>query len=270
MEVRSLSPRLPHAVSVPVIGMGTSGTLDPVGQATSDLIVAAALDAGTTLFDSSPMYGNAEEILGTALTGRRQEAVVATKVWTADDDEAAAQIDRSLAYFGGHIEVLQIHNMVGWQRRLEQIEAHRDAGRVDIVGATHWQTAGFADLEAAMRTGRIDLVQVPYNPLERVVEERLLPLALELGIGVLLMRPFADGDLFRDAPDPAALAPLADAGITTWADALLAWGLAYPAVSATIPATSRPDRAGQNARVGDLRPLTADERELVGRLVTDR
>lgn len=268
MERRSLAPRLATAPEVPVIGMGTSGTLDPVGQSVSDRIVGDALAAGTTLFDSSPMYGNAEQILGTALARRRDQAVIATKVWTADDDEAEVQIERSLAYFGGHIEVLQIHNMVGWQRRLEQIEARRDAGSVRLVGATHWKTDGFADVEAAMRTGRIDLVQLPYNPNERVVEQRLLPLALDLGIGVLLMRPFADGDLFRRPPDASQLATLAEAGITGWADALLAWGLSHPAVSATIPATSKPERATANARVGSLRRLTDDERDLIARLVS--
>ena len=150
------------------------------------------------------------------------------------------------------------------------IEAHRDAGRVGLVGATHWKIDGFVDLEAAMRTGRIDLVQIPYSPLERVVEERLLPLAAEMGIGVLLMRPFAKGGLLGDPPPADALAPLAEAGIDSWAGALLAWGVSHPAVSATIPATSKPARAVGNAAAAAATILTDDQRAFVAELALSR
>ena len=115
-------------------------------------VVSAALDAGTTLFDSSPMYGKAERTLGAVLEGRRSRALVATKVWTDDDAVAERQIAASLSFYGGRIELLQIHNMVPWPERLRRIEELRDSRQVTLVGATHWQAASFDELEAAMVT----------------------------------------------------------------------------------------------------------------------
>jgi aryl-alcohol dehydrogenase-like predicted oxidoreductase len=266
MEKRSLSPRHPGAPMVPIIGMGTSKTLDTDDLALAGRVVSAALDAGTTLFDSSPMYGRAERTLGAALEGRRSRAVVATKVWTDDDTVAERQIAASLSFYGGHIELLQIHNMVRWPERLLQIEELRERGEVTLVGATHWKAASFDELEAAMVTGRLDAIQVPYNPREREVEDRLLPLAAELGLGVLIMRPFAAADLMRTPPSAADLAPLEAFGIHTWAHALLQWGLSHPATTVSIPATSKPSRATENATAGDAMALDDEHRELISRL----
>ena len=267
MLTRSLCPRQPDAPQVPVIGMGTSQTFD-TDEALVDDVVTHALAAGTTLFDSSPMYGRAEERLGRALGRRRSGALVATKVWTPDDAEAERQIDASLGFYGGSIELLQVHNMVEWPRRLDQIQAHRDAGQVLLVGATHWQVAGFADLEAAIRTGRVDAIQIPYNPIERDVEERILPLAAELGLGVLIMRPFAKAGLLRSSPTDAELAPLKPFGIHTWAQALLAWGLSHAATTVAIPATSKPARATENALAGAVVSLDDEHRSLIADLAT--
>jgi aryl-alcohol dehydrogenase-like predicted oxidoreductase len=117
-----------------------------------------------------------------------------------------------------------------------------------------------------MRTGRIDAIQIPYSPHQRVVERRILPLAAELGLGVLVMRPLGSGPLVRRSPGEAALAPLAPFGVTTWAQALLKWGLSDERCSVTIPATSVPERLGENAAAG-VRPwFGPEERELVSRL----
>ncbi len=266
METRSLSPKHADAPMVPIIGMGTSKTLDTDDLALAGEVVSAALDAGTTLFDSSPMYGKAERTLGAALESRRAGAVVATKVWTDDDEVAERQIAASLAFYGGHIELLQIHNMVRWPERLRRIEALRGSGQVTLVGATHWKAASFDELEAAMVTGRLDAIQIPYNPRERQVEDRLLPLAAELGLGVLIMRPFAAAELMRTAPSAAELAPLQPFGIHTWGQALLKWGLSHPATTVSIPATSKPSRATENAIAGDARPLDEEHRQLISRL----
>lgn len=266
METRSLSPKHADAPMVPIIGMGTSKTLDTDDLELAGEVVSAALEAGTTLFDSSPMYGKAEHMLGAALESRRSRAIVATKVWTDDDEVAERQIAASLSFYGGRIELLQIHNMVRWPERLRRIEELRDSGQVSFVGATHWQASCFDDLEAAMATGRLDAIQIPYNPREREVEDRLLPLAAELGLGVLIMRPFAAADLMRSSPSAAELAPLAPFGIHTWAQALLQWGLSHPATTVSIPATSKPSRATQNATAGDAMPLDDEHRQLISRL----
>jgi aryl-alcohol dehydrogenase-like predicted oxidoreductase len=156
--------------------------------------------------------------------------------------------------------------MLRWPERLRRIEDLRDAGQVALVGATHWKAASFEELEAAMATGRLDAIQIPYNPRERDVEDRLLPLAGELGLGVLIMRPFGAGDLMRTSPSGAQLAPLAPFGIHTWAQALLQWGLSNPATTVSIPATSKPNRATENAAAGDATPLDDEHRQLISRL----
>lgn len=266
MEHRRLVPRDPASPTVPVVGMGTSETFDTDDQARVDAVVERGLAHGTTLFDSSPMYGRSEATLGRALDGRRDDAFVATKVWTPDDATAEAQMDASAAFSGGRVDLMQIHNMVGWPTRLDQIEARRDRGQIGFVGATHWQVSGFADLEACMATGRLDAIQVPYNPIERDVEERILPLAAELGLGVLVMRPFANAALLRDLPPAAELEALGPTGIATWGQALLAWGLGHPAVTTSIPATSKPARAEENAAAGGLAPLDPDTRDRIAAL----
>ena len=268
MERRALGP---NGFEVPVVGMGTSRTLDVRGraaEATSRRIVEEALAAGANLFDSSPMYGEAERVLGLALDGRRDEAIVATKIWTADDDQAERQIETSLGHAHGHIELYQIHNLVAWPARLERLERLRDDGLVDVIGATHIDPEAFDELTVLMRSGRIGFVQVPYNPLERDVERAVLPLASELGLGVMLMRPFGRGSVLRRWPSPADLAPLEPFGVTSWPQALLKWGLSDPRCTLSIPATSRPGRMTENAAAGSPPWFGPDERDLVTRLAT--
>ena len=164
---------------VPVVGMGTWRTFD-VGadaEAGARRVVDAAVAAGTRLFDSSPMYGRAERVLGRALDGRRRDAIVATKLWTDDDAEAERQADFAFHTFGGKVELYQVHNLVRWQRRVELLERRRESGQVSAIGATHYQPSAFGELARAMRSGRLDAIQVPYNPLSREVEREILPLA---------------------------------------------------------------------------------------------
>ena len=251
--------------------MGTWQTFDVRGDAAEQnvrAVVDSAVAAGTTLFDSSPMYGEAERVLGGALAGRRDEVLVATKVWTDDDAEADAQIERALGWLGGRIDVYQVHNLVAWPKRLATFERLRDEGKVGAIGATHWQASRFGELEEVMRTGRIGAIQIPYNPIEREVERRVLPLADELGIGVLVMRPLAKGELLRRPPSPDELRPLEPFGVTTWPQALIKWVLSDPRCHVAIPATSRPERPAENAAAGAPPWFGSDERELVARLAT--
>jgi aryl-alcohol dehydrogenase-like predicted oxidoreductase len=268
MERRALGA---SGFEVPAVGMGTSRTLDVRGraaEATSRRIVEEALDAGANLFDSSPMYGEAERVLGLALDGRRDEAIVATKVWTADDAAAEHQIEASLRHAHGHIELYQVHNLIAWPARLDRLERLRGDGLVDVLGATHYELWAFDELMTVMRSGRIGFVQIPYNPLERDVERAVLPLAEELGLGVVLMRPFGRGSVLRRWPSQADLAPLASFGVTNWPQALLKWGLSDPRCTASIPATSRPSRMTENAAAGDPPWFGPEERDLVTRLAT--
>ena len=146
------------------------------------------------------------------------------------------------------------------------LEKARDAGTVGLVGATHWSASAFAELANVMRTGRLDAIQIPYNPRETAVEREILPLAADRGLGVVVMRPFGEGGLLRADPGPAALAPLTPFGVETWPQALLKWILSDPRCHVAIPATSRPDRLAENAAAGEPPWFGSDERNLISRL----
>jgi diketogulonate reductase-like aldo/keto reductase len=218
------------------------------------------------LFDSSPMYGAAEESLSAALEQRREAAIVATKIWSASMDAARAQYRRQLDWFG-RVDVEQVHNLVAWREHLPWLEGEREAGRIGRLGVTHWSSASFGELATAMRTGRFETVQLPYNPLERDCERELFPLAAEHGLAVIVMRPFGEGTLVRHQPPGGALAPLAGFGIETWPQALLKWVLSDGRVDAVIPASSRPERVLANAAAGSPPWFGPDERAYVEGLV---
>jgi aryl-alcohol dehydrogenase-like predicted oxidoreductase len=266
MEQRVLGS---SGLEVPAVGMGTWRTFDvrdAAGEAGARAVVDAALDAGARLMDSSPMYGAAERVLGAALGGRRETALVATKVWAADPAEGEAQVEAALGFYGGIVDLYQVHNLLAWREQLALLERRRDAGQVRAIGATHYAPSAFGELAAVMRTGRVSAVQVPYNPRERAVEREILPLAAELGIGVVVMRPFGEGALMRRAPAERELAPLREHGVETWGQALLKWVLSDPRCHVAIPATSRPERMRENAAAGDAPWLGPQERDYVARL----
>jgi aryl-alcohol dehydrogenase-like predicted oxidoreductase len=222
---------------VPVVGLGTWQTFD-VGRSAEGAareVVEAVWDGGTRFFDSSPMYGRSEGVLGRALGDRRADALVATKIWTSSMSEAKSQFDAQLEFFGGHVDLEQVHNLVAWRERLDWLEEERDAGKIGFLGATHYAASAFDTLEEVMRTGRVDAIQVPYNPLEREAERRILPLAAELDLGVIAMRPLGGGSLVRrfDAAE------------------LLKWTLADERVHVAIPATSSVAHARVNTEAGE-------------------
>ncbi len=238
---------------MPVVGMGTWQTFDVPQAAAVAPVTDAALAHGVRFFDSSPMYGQAERVLAETLGPRRGQAIVATKVWAGSAREGRAQIARALAWYGGTVDLYQIHNLEAWETHLPYLEELRARGSIRAVGITHYSAAQFGRMASIMETARVTVIQVPYNPREREVERELLPLAWRLGIGVILMRPLGQGGLARSSPPPRDLAFLEDYGLTTWAQALLNWGLSDPRVTVTIPATRRVEHAIDNAAVGTAR-----------------
>ena len=260
MELRTLGRT---GVEIPVVGLGTWATLDlaDAEQEVADAVVGAAFEAGTRLADSSPMYGRAERVLGRALAGRREEAFGATKIWARSVEEGRAQLADQLGFFAGRVDLEQVHNLVAWHEHLDWLEQERDAGRVRFLGATHYSSGSFDELARVMRTGRIDAIQIPLNPREREAEREVLPLAEELGLGVIVMRPLGGAGSLIPAPPRHALVPL---GAVTWSQALLGWALSDPRVTVVIPATRNPEHARENA--ASPPKLGPEERRLVERL----
>jgi diketogulonate reductase-like aldo/keto reductase len=249
-------------VQLPVVGLGSWRTFDvPAnGQATVDAVMAAAFAAGTRVVDSSPMYGQAEARLGAALAvARPPDTFMATKVWTSAVAAGIAHFRRQQQWFGGTVDLLQVHNLVAWREHLAWMERERDAGRIRLLGATHYDSRAFDELETVMRSGRIQAIQVPWNPRQRQAESRILPLAAELGLGVLAMRPFGEGSLLR-RPFPSTLR---EAGLTDWPEALLRWCLSDPRVHVALPATAVPDHATANGDAATKGPLDDDLRNRV-------
>ncbi|MDX6471110.1 MAG: hypothetical protein QOF75_2913 [Gaiellaceae bacterium] len=255
METRRLGP---------VVGLGTWNTFGADADRAHD-VVGAALEQGVQLFDSSPMYRGAESALAAALEGRREGAAIATKIWASSLEEGREQYARQVEWFG-RVEIEQIHNLVSWQQHVDWLEEERAEGRIDKLGVTHYASGALPELAAALRRGSFDTVQLPYNPHERDVERELLPLAAELGVAVIVMRPLGGGDLVRRAPSDSELAPLREFGVETWALALLKWVLSDERVDVAIPATGRAERTAENAAAGSPPWFGPEERRLVERL----
>lgn len=247
--------------ALPVIGCGTwrgfdVETASPAGQELAG-VVAALFEAGGRVIDSSPMYGRAEAVVGELLAGSDagQHAFVATKVWTRGRAAGIAQMEASLRLLGRQrIDLMQVHNLVDVDTQLTTLAGWKAGGRVRHVGVTHYHAGAFGELEAVLRSRSaerpIDVVQLNYAADDREAGRRLLPLAADLGIAVLVNRPFGGGGLLgrlRDRPLPAWAAEI---GCDSWAQVLLKFVLAEPAVTCAIPGTGRAAHMRDNARAG--------------------
>ena len=163
-------------------------------------------------------------------------------------------------------KIEQVHNLVSWRDHLPWLEHERGEGRVDLLGVTHYQASAFEEVARALRTGKFDAVQLPYNPQERDCERELLPLAAELGLPVIVMRPLGEGSLLRRAPSPQALDPLRPFGVESWPQALLKWALSDDRVDVVIPGTGDPAHVAENGAAGSPPWFGLEERRLVERL----
>jgi aryl-alcohol dehydrogenase-like predicted oxidoreductase len=252
-----------------VIGMGTWKTFDvsePGERRLRAELVREALRAGTTVFDSSPMYGQAEEVLGNATRDVRDKVFIATKVWAKTPRQAQEQITNSLRFFGGHIDLYQVHNLSMLDEVLPTLRDLKSTGQVHWVGVTHWNPSAFPDLEEAMGREGVDAVQLPYNAAQREVEARLLPRAEDLGLGILVMQPFGTGRLTNQVPTLDQWEDLRLPGVRTWAQVLLKWILSDPRVHVLLPATRKPGRPTENAEAGNPPYYTPEQRDRISQL----
>lgn len=257
-------------LTVPVIGMGTASSSgfnveSPRQVENCRLILDDCLESGATFLDTSPMYRRAEAVIGEGIRGRRHKFQLATKVYCAGVEAGRAQIQRSFDLLGtDHIEVLQVHNLVDWRTHLTYLKHLKDEGKIDVIGITHYLPRAYDELAHVMLNARVDAIQIPYSLLERKAEENILPLAAELGIGVIVMRPLVKGRVVTGLKRQPDLTPLRECGIETWGQAALAWILADPRVGVLIPATGRPGRMLENAAAGSV-TLPAELRKYIER-----
>jgi len=241
--------------ALPVVGCGTWQTFDVGARSRAPLIdvLRTLFDAGGSVIDSSPMYGAAEAVVGDLLAAMRarQRAFVATKVWTSGRDAGIAQMRRSLALLKcGQIDLMQVHNLLDWRTQLATLRAWKREGRIRYLGVTHYTPSAYGDLEAVMRAETLDFVQFDYALDDRAAEQRLLPLAADRGIAVIVNRPFGGGGLLRRLAGRPLPEWAGEIGCTSWAQILLKYILAHPAVTCVIPGTGRPEHMADNVRAG--------------------
>jgi aryl-alcohol dehydrogenase-like predicted oxidoreductase len=253
-----LMRRLPaDGEMLPAVGLGTWQAFD-VGQATAERdplreVLRRFAALGGRVVDSSPMYGQAEAVVGdlAAELGLHGSLFVATKVWTQGREAGVAQMERSLKRLrAGRLDLMQIHNLVDWPTHLKTLRDWKASGRVRYVGITHYTGSAYGDLERIMRGEPLDFVQLNYSLGEREAEARLLPLAHDRGLAVLVNRPYAEGMLFRRVRGRSLPAWAAELECRSWAQFFLKWILAHPAVTCAIPGTGKPEHLVENMGAG--------------------
>ena len=259
--VTELSTMLTRAIpssgeKLPVIGLGTWQAFDV--DLNSDNrkqlgdVLSLFVKLGGRLIDTSPMYGRAEDVIGelTSALGIRDKFAtanpsggglfLATKVWTQGKENGIKSMERSMTLLRAkRIDLMQVHNLVDVQTQLATLREWKAQGRIRYLGITHYEAGAFADVEKIMRSEKLDFVQINYSLMEREAEERILPLAQEGGVAVIVNRPFGGGDLFsrtrsKSLPDWAA-----EFDCRSWAQFFLKWIVANSAVTCAIPATNK-------------------------------
>jgi len=242
---------------LPVVGCGTWRTFDvggkPADRAPLAEVLKVLFDSGGSVIDSSPMYGAAEGVVGDLLAaaGTRDRAFIATKVWTSGRDNGIAQMKKSMALLKtDRLDLMQIHNLVDWRVHLPTLRAWKTEGRIRYLGVTHYTQSAHEELEAVLRAEKWDFVQINYALDDRAVERRLLPAAAERGTAVIVNQPFGGGGLLRKLSGRKLPAWAAEIDCTSWAQILLKFVLANPAVTCVIPGTGKPEHIKDNVQAG--------------------
>jgi diketogulonate reductase-like aldo/keto reductase len=243
--------------ALPVIGCGTWLGFDHSPGDAAFAALPGVLDSlfagGGTVVDSSPMYGKAEAAVGQLLeaAGKRQQAFVATKVWTTGRAAGIRQMENSFRLLRtGRIDLMQVHNLVDCDNQLATLRAWKDEGRVRYIGITHYTSSAYAEVESVLRRERVDFLQINHSAQEREAERRLLPLAAERGVAVLANRPLGGGGLLRRLRAQALPAWSGEIDCTSWSQLLLKFALSHPAVTCAIPGSGSPAHMAQNTLAG--------------------
>lgn len=239
--------------AIPAVGLGTWITFnvgdDPVLRDECAEVMAAFFEGGGTMIDSSPMYGSSQPVVGYGLEklGRREDVFATDKVWTSSADDGPDQIEQSRRYWGvPAFELMQVHNLLTWEPHLRALQDMKAAGELRYVGITTSEGRRHDLFEEVMRAEPLDFIQVSYNIVDREVEERILPLARERGIGVIVNRPFQQGYLTERLESEPLPDWAQEIGASSWAQFILKFILSHPAVTVAIPATTRVDHVREN------------------------
>jgi diketogulonate reductase-like aldo/keto reductase len=257
--------------ALPVVGIGTWQTFD-VGSERADLdqrkaVLQTLLDAGGRVIDSSPMYGRAEAVVGTLLAEMkaRERAFIATKVWTTGEAAGVAQMKASSAKLQAPvIDLMQVHNLVDWRTHLRTLRAWKTKKRIRYIGITHYTVPSLDELAAIIQSERMDFVQFAYSINVRAAETRLLRLAADRGVAVIINQPFDSGSLFQQVRGKPLPDWAAEFDCTSWGQFFLKFILGHPAVTCVIPGTGRPDHARDNVGAGTGRlPDEAQRKRMV-------
>jgi diketogulonate reductase-like aldo/keto reductase len=238
--------------ALPLVGLGSWITFnvgnDREARDSCAEVMRAFFAAGGRMIDSSPMYGSSQPVIGYGLKKfGAANLFSAEKVWTSSGQRGPAQIEASRKFWGvPKFDLLQVHNLLGWEEHLRTLFAMKAAGQVRYVGITTSEVRRHAEVEKIMASQPLDFVQVSYNVLDREAENRILPLARERGIAVIVNRPFREGDLVKTIMRKPLPPFAADVGATSWAQLILKFIISHPAVTCAIPATTRVDHVQEN------------------------
>jgi len=242
--------------TLPVVGLGTSDEFEVPNEADMDALLEVLRrfqELGGALVDTAPIYGNAESVIGdlVAQLDLAEDLFLATKVRTTGRKAGLEQMERSQELLGKRpLDLMQVHSLVDWRTQLRNLRQWKEEGHVRYIGVTHSRVSAFEELERVMRSEPLDFVQFNYSFTEPQAEERLLPLAADRGIGVMVNRPFENGALFRDVRDRPLPDWAAEFDCESWAQFSLKYILAHPAVTCVIPATSNPKHVADNMGAG--------------------
>jgi len=261
--------------TLPVIGLGTWRAFDV--DLTSDIrrqleeVLSLFVKLGGRGVDSSPMYGRAEEVIGelTAALGIRERLFLATKVWTRGRENGIKSIERSMALLRtNRIDLMQVHNLLDVHTHLATLRQWKEQGRIRYIGVTHYNSSAFPEIEKILRTEKLDFLQINYSLMEPEAEQRVLPLAQERGVAVIVNRPFGAGDLFDKVRSKPLPGWAAEFDCRSWAQFFLKWIAAHPAVTCAIPATNKPSHLQDNLQAGTGRLPDANMRRRMAELVS--
>lgn len=258
---------------LPVIGLGSALTFD-VPSRSSQIpqiaeVLALFVKHGGKLIDSSPMYGNAENVIGDLAfkAHLRDSLFIATKVWTRSVQEGIAQMERSLQRFRTRtIDLMQVHNLADVDREMTSLREWKAKGKIRYTGITHSERKGHGEVERIMRLQKPDFVQINYSLVDRAAAQRILPLAQEMGMGIIINRPFGGGGVFQAISRKPLPAWAAEFDCHSWAQFLLKWIVTHPAVTCVIPATNNPQHLEDNMGAGVGRLPDAKTRERMASL----